>query len=211
MLPASALPSFSGSLSTPVQLAGSGVWATGSTLSWVVTDNEDGTWRYSYNLVVPQGGVSHFIVEASPTFTLDDILNPEGPYNLGPYVDTFASGPGNPGMPGSIYGIKFDDTSGTNAMFSFDSPRMPVWGDFYAKDGNAGGMGVNYVYNAGFTNPDYDPNVPISDGSVDNHILVPDTKMTNNVVPEAQTIVLASLGLLPVAAVGRGLRRARRV
>jgi hypothetical protein len=52
---------------------------------------------------------------------------------------------------------------------------MPVWGDFYAKSGNAG-SGFVAIWNAGFTASDIDPTAGPANGSLDYHILVPDSK-----------------------------------
>ena len=54
-------------------------------------------------------------------------------------------------MPGPVHGIKFEAAGGadlTTATLSFDSDRVPVWGDFYAK----GGQGT--LWNTGFLTAD---------------------------------------------------------
>lgn len=199
--------SYSGTLSTPVELGGSGAWYLGSTINWVVTDLENGTWRYWYQLQVPVGEVSHFILETSPTFTRGDIVEGSASGNFASiYLGTWSSAQGssNPGMPGEVYGIKFDETFGLITTIQFDSYRTPMWGDFYAKDGTAGGLGQNYVFNAGFAaaDPSLD-DYPLMDGSAYDpmrHILVPDT---HTVIPEFSTVALGALGLLPVAGFNR--------
>jgi len=186
-------------------LVGTGAWVNPgpTTLSWVVTqDDVLGYFHYSYTMDVPVGAVSHFIVEASPDFPEADLLNPQGPFGSID-IDTFLPGPGNEGMPDDIFGIKFDATSGTSITIEFDTYHRPMWGDFYSKDGQAGGQGLNAVWNFGFTNPDWDPPylydpdadppvfpVPPSDGSYMYHVLVPDT-----VVPEPASMALVGIGL----------------
>ncbi len=140
--PASAV-SYSGTLSTPIELGGSGAWYLGSTINWVVTDLENGTWRYWYQLSVPVGAVSHFILETSRNFTLADIVEGSAMGDFSKiYVGTWSANQGssNPGIPGPVYGLKFDEAYGLVTTIQFDSYRMPMWGDFYAKDGTAGGL-----------------------------------------------------------------------
>ena len=198
---ASMASAFTGSLSSPVAsgVDGNGLWVTSSTatkITWAVTLSS-GVWHYNYKLEVPKSDISHIVIEASASFKKSDILNfcvNQG--SVGSYsVETFnAPPPGNPGqqpnpyMPGNIYGIKFDDTSGETLEFSFDSYRTPVWGDFYAKGGNTGGA-PNSAWNAGFLADD--PMSAAADGSQGFHILVPDT----NAVPEPASIIALVVGV----------------
>ncbi|MHB1191090.1 MAG: PEP-CTERM sorting domain-containing protein, partial [Armatimonadota bacterium] len=77
-----------------------------------------------------------------------------------------------------------DETSGTVLALNFRSDRAPVWGDFYAKDGKTDGV-YNTLYNSGFA--DDDPIAPATNGSLDGHLLRPDT--TSDPVPEPGTLV----------------------
>jgi hypothetical protein len=158
-------------------VTGTGQWIDPgpALISWEVTQNPDNTWHYSYTFEHIAGETSHFILEVSDVFTLDDLWNPTGDFTsveLGP----FGPGPSNPGMPGEMNAIKFDGARGLITHISFDSPREPVWGDFYSKNGRVGGVD-NAAWNAGFTEPDVDPVAPASDGSVENHVLVPDSEI----------------------------------
>lgn len=194
---------YTGSLSTDDGgLIGTGAWASGSSLSWEVTQNQDNSWHYSYFFDVSEKSVSHMILETSYAFTIDDIFNIM--FDSGTYgsleIGENGMTPGNPNIPDAIYGIKFDETDGLSMQFSFDSWRTPVWGDFYAKDGVDGGVTVS-LWNAGFTPGDTDPLDPPADGSIGYHILRPDT-----VVPEPGSIMALGSGVLML---GAFLRRKR--
>jgi hypothetical protein len=165
-----------------------GVWlGYNFTLGWVVTNEDPGapdthTWKYSYTFAHDgnQGDISHVIIQVSEgepdgtnRFTLANMAGLAGATLDS--LDTHKTGPGQPEMPEDIYGLKFDPIGDTSYMaWSFYSDRAPVWGDFYAKNGQTGGAD-NIAYNVGFTSPDSDPTEPPADGPLDYHILVPDT------------------------------------
>lgn len=179
---------YSGSLSSGNGLTGVGAWATNATLSWTVDNTSTpGYWHYSYTLSVVGKDISHMIIEVSDTFTETNLFNLGwGPYEIG----IFSESNGNPGMgSSSVFGLKIDETSGTSVTISFDSDRVPVWGDFYAKDGKNDGALI-YLYNSGFSAPD--PIVEPTNDTIDNHLLVPDT---TTVIPLPGAVVLGSLGL----------------
>jgi hypothetical protein len=94
-----------------------------------------------------------------------------------------------------MYGIKFDmPADELSYTISFDSTRLPTWGDFYARCGtrdiHPDTEPWNSAWNSGFTTSDSDPTVPAGDGSISNHILVPDTV----VVPEPISSILFLTG-----------------
>lgn len=188
---------YTGSLSTGDNgILGTGSWLTDSTtLSWTVSRASQPTWHYQYTLSGISRDVSHMIIEVSDTFTLAELLNATGPFS-GTDVDYYDEHSGNPEMPGSVHGVKFDDMTGTSVTISFDSPRMPVWGDFYAKDGKSAGVD-NTMWNAGFTNAD--PTAPAANGPLAGHLLVPDTY-----VPDPATLMLLATGIFQLS-----LRRTR--
>jgi hypothetical protein len=202
---AMATVSYTGSLSSysaggDPGLVGMGYWVEpgDSDIYWEVTQNEDSSWHYEYVLIVPrtESEISHFILETSPEFTEDDIFNESGAFNHIEIKNHIGGSPGNPDLPGDIYGIKFDDTYGRLLSIDFDSTRAPVWGDFYAK------CGLNVpqqVWNAGLALPD--PLDAPGNGSIDNHILVPDS------VPEPASLLMMSIGVMII----RGRLRRKKV
>jgi len=161
----------------------------GTKITWIVTQNQDLTWNYHYEFTVPTGSkaLSHIIFEVSEKF--DDL---DYTYNGGLTADLDWYGPGDPSNPGiqdRIHGIKFEGFS--DGMYTwvieFDSTHVPVWGDFYAKDGKEAttdGKIQVYAYNTGFTANDVD--------EATNHILVPDTV---SYVPIPGALLLGTLGL----------------
>jgi len=157
-----------------------------TTISWEVTDNIT-SWHYEYTLTVLAKDVSHFILETSPAFDATDIFNKSGPFKS-MEIKLHTAAQGSPNMPDNLFGIRFDDMLGTTVVIEFDSLRIPVWGDFYAKDGEDPAI---QAWNAGFTAGDTDPGDLIGNGSVGNHLLVPDTR-----IPEPATLALMAAGAL---------------
>jgi len=188
--PVQAVPTYEGQLSVGDGLVATGTWDdTDTTLSWEVSYSEgSGLWHYEYTLTVAEGhgaGISHVIVETSSSFTADNLSSPSAQWELGTWYNQGAS---NPHIPGPVYGVKFG-ASGTEFTVSFDSDRVPVWGDFYAK-GGAGETEANALHNAGFLAPD--PTAPADDDSLDYHVLVPDTVSFHTPAPGA--VLLGGLG-----------------
>jgi hypothetical protein len=158
-----------------------------TTLDWDVSQSGS-IWTYYYKLTLPSKDISHFILEASDNFTSSNLLSEDHP---GPIeIKTHGSG-GNPDKPEDVFGIKFDETTGTTWEVTITSDRGPMWGDIYAKNGAGGDINL---YNAGFTSPDFDPIAAPSSGSVKNHVLVPDT-VSIPPIPAPGAIMLSSIGL----------------
>ncbi|MBN2590158.1 MAG: hypothetical protein JXA96_09875 [Sedimentisphaerales bacterium] len=190
---------YTGSLSvTDGGLTAYGAWNHPSTqLAWKVDDmTTPGKWHYTYYLLVPSKDISHMIIEASNgdrPFTSENLFSvTSSPDNWVGSVEIQNFMPDNstPYMPEEMYGIKFDAAKGaTIVTVCFDSDRGPVWGDFYSKDGYSSCSGWNALYNTGFSLNDYDPFAPAANGSVQNHLLVPDS-----FIPAPGAIILVCIG-----------------
>ena len=211
---AAAQAGFDGSLSfADGGLVANGFWADNSTtLSWNVSPTGSGLWNYSYSLHVPRHAVSHLILETSVDLPASEITNITGSFIDGECweVGWFETNKSNPGMPDEIYGIKFElGGEYTDLSFSFDCARVPVWGDFYAKNGVGGGE-PSTLWNAGFALAD--PVDPVSSGSLFNHVIRPDTATgggppTDDSPEPATWLLLLATGIVGA---GRRWRRARR-
>jgi hypothetical protein len=199
-----------GSLSTPSSqgLISDGItWQDGQeglTVSWAVSENPDGSWHYQYTFTNAVGDtldmlVSHFIISLSEDIEPGEIFN-FSPDVASHSIDTFGPHVSNPGFPEgeTIWGLKLD-LGNDQIVAAFDSYRMPMWGDFYAKDG---GDPVNWAYNTDFgievaNLHDYE-GVPVDEfGNPLFKVLVPNT------IPEPATIAMLALG-------GLFIRRTRR-
>jgi len=168
-------------------------------LSWDVTSGS-GSWEYRYTFTVPSKGISHLIIEVSDFFTAANIL--EGTtdeFETGEEPKLHTTANGNPGIPESTYGIKWEPGEEDPLSYSWTlvSNIGPMWGDFYAKSGG-GQEDPVIAYNEEFSNtmrPAFDPAEPDPSGWV----LVPDSTP----IPEPTTVLLISSGLIGLAGLGR--------
>jgi len=193
--------SISGSLSTNTsgEIVSNGDWLTpsGFKVAWNITGDTTTPINYSYTFSAADGGnvvkgLSHIILRVSDTFTLADIWNASpSVFYLRADVTTpdrwSGDDPSNPNMPGAISGIKWN-VSGGSATISFTSARLPIEGNFYAKDGKTEGIGDITAWNSAF------------DRSGTATIWVPDSHYTIIPLPTAAWSTLLLLGAL-------GLRR----
>jgi hypothetical protein len=184
---------------------GGGIDATGwgdggFQLSWNITHNEEeGTYSYQYTITGLDGGdltneVAYWISELTPnvdwTGVFDDLSYPVEVGNFSP-----EQGNSNPGLPGELFGIKFED--GTLEV-SFVTPYAPEWGDFYARGGAYGeGTGRDreyaYAYNTGFGDmPDENTTDFTNWIAIDGWHPVPE--------PSTLILLLSSMGFLAGAA-----------
>jgi hypothetical protein len=172
-------------------LIGNAAWETDTALSWVVDNTTNaGFWTYTYTFTNDLKDLSHAIIEVSENFTVDNIVDnlTTGGYE-GP--DNYGSGMDNPGIPGTMWGVKWNTSSTTGTtIWTIVTDRAPMWGDFYAKDGKDGIENV-YAYNSKFG---MDTDALISNGNAGGWVLVPDT--ATGVIPEPGTFMLLGTGLL---------------
>lgn len=175
--------------------AGGGMIATnewdngGASLEGTATQSGE-NWVYDYTWVGAIKDLSHIIIEVSPTFAWNNILaGTTAGWSLGTFGD---EGGSNPGILDTIYGLKWDVGQIVAGVFEFSivTDRAPMWGDFYAKDGQTAGGGPVYAYNASFGQ---DPGVPYGGTVPYGYMVVPDTGTTN--VPEPSVLALFGLGL----------------
>ncbi|MGQ9915816.1 MAG: PEP-CTERM sorting domain-containing protein [Bryobacteraceae bacterium] len=204
---------WTGSRSIGNGLAGTGSWGQSFSISWVITVQTPGTLHYEYTFSWQHGAPSHAIFELSEgcasdgagcvwEFLFDGV-------EATPTFGTFSgANPSNPNMPNPIYGVKIDrpdDVDGLvlepddvdGLVLEFDSNLLPVWGTFYSKDGVAGGMGVNAVWNLG---------LETANANSDNvlyFIARPDSEAMIPEIPEPGTMALLGAGLVALGLIRR--------
>jgi hypothetical protein len=186
-----------GCLTTTTGLTAGGATWSGASIAWKIMDmGSYFNYEYSFRSTATSAiEVSHIIIGLSKNCTTIGTTSAGDPciWNVaGSPSGTTATGPGNqtqgagnPNLPGDFWGIKFDrqEVAGVNDnpwTVSFNSNRVPVWQNFYAK---GGGNPSNYAYNngswvSGSSSPFY-------------YIAAPDTQ----VVPEPGFYGLLSLGV----------------
>lgn len=156
----SATGSLTGSRSVGNGLTSTGNWGS-FVINWNITQSA-GLWTYKYTLIPgSKPGLSHWILEVTETsFSLDapttiEYSPIEGPENW--------STNGNPGLPTSFFGIKFDEIDDDYAVdgkysFTITTANAPVWGVFYAKGGRNSAAWSNALNFA-----DYKTNIDLND------------------------------------------------
>ncbi len=171
------------------QIEATAAWEnTNTKIEWTVTELESGGFEYNYILTFPDKNISHLIFELSENIQSIDGVDSN---DIGFY--SASNGNSNPFMPEEMYGVKFNTDGNSDVVeVTFIVDRVPIWGDFYVKDGKDGGDRV-VAWNTGFTANDVDP-YPFLYGpdsnDVKDHILVPDTVG----VPEPASMTLLGLG-----------------
>ncbi len=189
--------------------AGTGVWgqsSDGFSISWLITEPTPGTLHYKYTFSWPQGAPSHVILElsegcasATAGCVWEFLFDGQEPEMIA--GGTFSpSDPGNanPNLPNPIYGVKVDRPDSDGLVLEFYSNRVPVWGNFYSKNGTSGNpQGVfNSVWNLG---------LETANANSDNvlfFIARPDTDQPF-IIPEPGTMVMLGAGLVALGLIRR--------
>ena len=151
-------------------ITGFGDWSgvgidTMVSLEWLATENiSDGTWTYQYIWTAAHKDLSHLNIQVSENFSDSDVIN----WSVAPANgETYEIGTNFDGNTWNAF--KFDDLGDAlSYTLTLTTNRMPMDGNFYAKDGDGGAI---YAYN---TKP----------------IAVP-----NSAVPIPSTILLLGAGL----------------
>jgi len=152
-------------------------------LSWTVT-NMTPHWNYEYKFDITEntGALSSFVIEVSDGVVLGEITGLQGASS--PDIELWDT-EGFYDGPAPILGLKVSGFGEVGPWtFSFNTRRVPVWGDFYAKDGSG-----NSAWNSGFIA--VDPIAALHDGPEQGHLLVPDT----TVIPAPGAILLGGIGI----------------
>ncbi len=194
-----------GSISGPSSgLFGTDGWSN-ATFEWSVTDpaqnlNFPGHWEYDYTLkVFSQKSISHLIIQVSDQFQSTDMLPGTTPGGILDFYSNTSQGNSNPGFPVSAPGIKGikwntqqqDDEDILTFSVTIITDKNPVFGNFYAKDGefHIEGNGNIDVFAYSGNENGFLFNVPVPD--------------TNTTVPEPATMLLLGSGLIGLAGYGR--------
>lgn len=169
-------------------------WAAGGfSIAWEITELAPSTWRYEYTVDVTQGedkvkDVSHFILELTSDLTAQDIFDGTSAPLEGPQM--YGQSSGNPLMPNSFYGVKFD-FGGSQVSYTIETNRAPVYGNMYAKDGKTKGNDV-VAWNDALAFADYETNEILT---IEDFIVRPDGDGLTTAVPVPGAVWLLGAGL----------------
>jgi len=179
-------------------------------VSWLIDELSPGIWSYKFEFSTTDDdpiGISHFTLELSENFTLDNILEiseDSAPLELDDGEPESPRPITEQGTQKTVFGLKFEENSDFSKV-EFVADRSPVWGDFIVKKGQ------DYAWNSGFGE---DP--PVGTGMLPflsdrtNYI---DWIPTPDTFPEPPTIPIpmpSAAGGFLCFVVGLGLTRLRR-
>ncbi len=181
--------------------SGGTAYLSGFSIKWEI-EKVSGGYEYEYKLSGYSGqrtNISHFILEFSQTCLggekdnllsdancLKDPEKNEHDVNVayGAWTAT-SNGNSNPGLPGTLYGVKFTTGGAAPETYTFFSDRAPVWGDFYVRGGQD-----NRVYNNGITDH--------TSANTNWFIARPDTTVSQTPEPASMALFGAGIGLIAI-------------
>jgi hypothetical protein len=143
------------STTNAAQLTGVGSWdgtAGSIQVCWDVAF-VTGAWEYEYTVSTFAGTstsnrkLSHLWLEVTDGATAEEFALTNATIDDGP--KSHSGGPADTGFPGTMYGIKIGGNDEVSYTFTIRTLRAPVWGDWYAKDGEG-----TWAYNTGFNAAD---------------------------------------------------------
>jgi|GEM_PF-2663775 len=176
----------------------SGTWettATSGALAWDIVQDTSGFYFYNYRLVVPDGAapVDTFLLVLPPTVTAADMFDSSLPFVVGDFTSADF-----PNLPRNVHAMVFTGVDQLRTSFNFKSFKAPIWGDFYV---NSEEEVQSTAFNTGFTNPSTDPTDPPSNGFIPYYVLTVGPNAAP--IPDASTLWLALVGVVPLAAARR--------
>lgn len=182
------VPDYTGNRSIGSGVIGTGTYSTSFNIAWDI-EIVGQSVHYTYTFSNYGQDISHLLVEVSRNVERGDITDASEFVSEDSPKEWDAFQGGNPELPVDLFAVKFDNIAeeqGGNLVVDFWIDRMPVWGAFYAKDGQG-----TSAYSSGLL--DFD-----SESTLD-WIAVPDSitppEEPNDVIPEPATLGLLALGL----------------
>jgi hypothetical protein len=177
-----------------------------ATLGWTVDNvTTPGRWHYVYTLTVPGGDpradIQCVIVEtteggdsqALTAFPLSAPASAPEDWLVALQIGLFPANTERD-LPRDFYGVEFCTLTGetTTLTIRFDSDRRPTWGDLYARSFMLCDVS-NVLYNAGLLS--LNPSDLPRSGSIDSHVLVPDTIPSVFLIPAPAAAFLGVVGI----------------
>ena len=159
-------------------------------------------WTYIYSFtegITKIKNISHLILEVTQDGLPFEFTTAWSPIDDPVYQDSTTSS-GNPLMPNGIYGVKFDNWADADDGFTLVTDRVPVYGNFYAKDGNNPDV---VAWNNALAISGFD-----SDNPLDFIVRPNGGQGTPPPIPEPATMLLLGTGLICLGSKLRKMKKA---